>query len=188
MPLINMNAITSSRSAFAAIVLSGILVISAGCDNYQDIVVIGNDTIIRTFSVDGGDLEVSTDGTVGTYQRDVPELNSDVADAGAVLLYGSGELLFGSGGSGTWTALPVTVGIDEDGDEFIDYSLTYSFSYDIEDLYIDLIASSPLDFSTHARTDFRLVLIPGNLYVGNARAGIDYSDYEAVQRAYDLPE
>jgi len=176
------------RSVFAATALTGILFFSAGCDNYQDIIVVGNDIIVRNFSIDGGDLDVSDDGTIGSYHREVSELNSDVVDAGAVLLYADGELLFGSGGSGTWTALPVTVGVDEDGDEFIDYSITYSFSYDIQDLYIDLIGSSPLDFGSLARTDFHLLLIPGNLYVGNARAGIDYTDYEAVRRAYDLPE
>ncbi len=185
-----MNMITPSslRSVFAATILTGILLLSVGCDNYRDdVVVIGNDIIVRNFSIDGGDLVQSSDGTIGSYNREVPELNSDVADAGAVLLYGDGELLV-VGGGGTWTALPVTVGVDEDGDEFIDYSLTYSFSYDIQDLYIDLIASSPLDFSTHERTDFRLVMIPGNLFVGNARAALDYTDYEAVQQAYDLPE
>ena len=184
----NIIATTSIRSVLAATALAGILVFSAGCDNYQDIVVICNDIIVRNFSIDGDDLDVSDDGTIGSYNREVSELNSDVADDGAVLLYADGELLFGSGGSGTWTAIPVTVGVDEDGDEFIDYSLTYSFSYDIQDLYIDLIGSSPLDFSTLPRTDFRLVMIPGNLFVGNAKAGIDYTDYEAVRRAYELPE
>lgn len=184
----NMITPTSLRSVFAATVFAVILVFSAGCDSYQDVIVIGNDIIVRNFSFDGGDLDVSDDGTIGSYHREVLELNSDVADDGAVLLYADGELLFGSGASGTWTALPVTIGVDEDGDEFIDYSLTYSFSYDIQDLYIDLIGSSPLIFEDLPRTDFRLVLIPGNLFVGNARAGIDYTDYEAVQRAYDLSE
>ncbi len=187
-PPMSMIATNSLRSVYAVAALSGTLLFSAGCDNYQDVVVIGNDIFVVNFSFDGGDLDVSDDGTIGSYHRSVSELNSDVADDGAVLLYGDGELLFGSGGSGTWTALPVTVGVDEDGDEYIDYSLTYSYSYDIQDLYVDLIASSPLDFSGHARTDFRLVLIPGNLYVGNARAGIDYSNYDAVMQAYGAAE
>ena len=183
-----MTTLTSLRSVLAATALAGMLVVSAGCDTYQDVVVIGNDIIVRNFSVDGDDLEISDDGTIGTYHREVSELNSDVADDGAVLLYADGELLFGSGGAGSWAALPVTVGVDEDGDEYIDYSLTYSFSYDIQDVYIDLIGSSPLDFGTLPRTDFRLVLIPGNLYVGYARAGVDFTDYESVQDALDLPE
>ena len=187
----NMITPTSLRSVFAATVFAVILVFSAGCDNYQDIIVIGNDIIIRNFSIDGGDLDVSADGTIGSYHREVPELNSDVVDAGAVLLYADGELIVGCDAGDcapTWTPLPVTVGVDEDGDEYIDYSITYSYAYNIQDLYIDLIGSSPLDFGSLARTDFHLLLIPGNLYVGNARAGIDYTDYEAVQRAYDLPE
>ena len=188
MPLLNLNASSSIRSAFAATVLAGILVLSAGCDNYQDIVVIGNDIIVRNFSFDGSDLDVSDDGTISTYHREVSELNSDVADDGAVLLYADGALFFGSGGAGTWTALPATVGVDEDGDEFIDYSISYSFSYDIQDLYIDLIGSSPLDFGDLPNTDFRLVLIPGNLFVGNAKAGIDYTNYADVMRAYGVDE
>jgi len=191
MPLIDMNVLTSLRSVFAATVLTGILVFSAGCDNYQDIIVVGNDIIVRNFSIDGGDLDVSDDGTIGSYHREVPELNSDVVDAGAVLLYADGELIVACANGNcapTWTPLPVTVGVDEDGDEYIDYSITYTYAYNIQDLYIDLIGSSPLDFGSLATTDFRLVLIPGNLYVGNARAGIDYGDYEAVQRAYSIAE
>ena len=114
-----------------------------------------------------------------------------VVVAGGVLRYAAGELIVGCDAGDcapTWTPLPVTVGVDEDGDEYIDYSITYSYAYNIQDLYIDLLGSSPLDFGSLARTDFHLLLIPGNLYVGNARAGIDYTDYEAVQRAYDLPE
>lgn len=188
LPPMNMTTSTSLRSVLAVTALAGILAFSTGCDTYQDVVVIGNDIIVRNFSFDGGDLDVSDDGTIGSYHREVSELNSDIADDGAVLLYADGELLFGTGGSGTWTALPVTVGVDEDGDEYIDYSLTYSFSYDIQDLYVDLIGSSPLDFGGLPRTDFRLVMIPGNLYVGNAKTGIDYTNYEAVQEAFGLSD
>ncbi|MDX1419404.1 MAG: hypothetical protein R3181_05505 [Rubricoccaceae bacterium] len=160
-----------------------------GCDfsDNDDVVVIGNDIIVRTFTVDGDEFDVSSDGILGSYQREVDALTEEVADDGAVLLYAGDEILFGSP-QGTWTALPTTIGYDEDGDGFVDITLAFTFSYDLQDLYIDVVASSPIDFeATLPETDFRLVLIPGDLFVGNART-VDYSSYEAVRRAFALPE
>lgn len=179
---------TQFKSVTLLATIFSFLAVSTGCDTYQDVIVEGNDIIVRNFSFSGSDLFVSEDGTIGTYQREIPELTSDIVEDGAVLLYASGELLFGSGAAGSWAALPVTVSVDEDGDEYVDYALTYSYSYDIQDLYVDLIASSPLDYTHLAGTDMKLVLIPGNLFVGNARAGIDYSDYESVRQAYGIAE
>ena len=177
----------SLRPLLAAL---GLAVVLGGCDygDNDDIVVIGNDVIVRTFTVTGRQYEVGSDGAVGSYQRDVPELTAEVAEDGAVLLYAGDEILFGTP-QGSWTALPTTIGYDEDGDGLVDITLAFTFSYDLEDLYIDVIASSPIDFeATLPETDFRLVLIPGDLYVGHARTDVDYSSYESVRQAYALPE
>jgi hypothetical protein len=162
----------------------------AGCDFSEDDdpIFTGNDVIVETFSVDGDEFDVSADDIVGSYQRNVDDLTEDVADGGAVLLYAGDEILFGEP-QGTWTALPTTIGYDEDSDGLVDITLAFTFSYDIQDLYIDVIASSPIDFeATLPETDFRLVLIPGEFFAGNAQARVDFSDYEAVRQAFALPE
>jgi hypothetical protein len=175
----------------AALGLAAVLAF-AGCDfsdDDDDPIFTGNDVIVETFHVDGEDFDVSADDVIGSYQRDVDDLTEDVADGGAVLLYAGDEILFGSP-QGTWTALPTTIGYDEDGDGLVDITLAFTFSYDIQDLYIDVIASSPIDFEDTfvEGIDFRLVLIPGEFFAGNARTGVDFSDYEAVRRAFALPE
>jgi hypothetical protein len=182
------NRPSPRRPLLAVLGLVAVLT-AGGCDYNNDIVVIGNDIIVRTFTVDGEDFVVSEDGRVGSYQRDVPELTSDVTDSGAVLLYAGDEILFGGPNQNIWTALPTTIGYDEDDDGLVDITLAFTFSYapEFRDLYIDVVASSPIDFDlTLPETDFRLVLIPGELYVGNAQ--VDFSSYEAVRQAFALPE
>lgn len=166
------------------------LIITAGCDysDNDDIVVVGNDIIVRTFDVRAGELDLNSDASIASYQRDVPELTPDVVDDGAVLLYVDNSLFLGSGASGTWALMPFTEGVDFDDDLIVDYTLTYQYSFDLGDLYIDIIASATeFDFSSFFG-EFRLVMIPGDLFVGNARAGVDFSDYEAVREAFALPE
>ncbi|HLT48505.1 MAG TPA: hypothetical protein VK002_14820 [Rubricoccaceae bacterium] len=165
-----------------------LLPVVSGCDQHEDIVVIGNDIIVRTFSVSGDDLTISNDNLVGSYHREVPEMTADVVDDGAVLLYADGSLLL-SGGGGTWTALPFSIGVDEDGDLFVDYTVSFTYSYDLQDLYIDVVASDTIyPFEDLPRTEYKLVLIPGDLFVSSAKSGLDYSDYEAVRQAYGLVE
>jgi hypothetical protein len=178
------------RSLLAGLAVLGLLPFATGCDVHQpnDVVVIGNDIIVRNFSISGNDLDISGDQLIGSYNREETALTSDVVDDGAVLLYADGSLLL-SGGSGTWTALPFTVGVDENEDLFIDYTVSYTYSYDLQDLYIDVVASDTIfPFEDMARTEFKLVLIPGNLFVGTNKTGIDYTDYEAVKQAYNLPD
>lgn len=171
------------------LVLAG-LVVTAGCDysDSDDIVVIGNDIIVRTFDVRSSELDINADASIASYQRDVPELTPDVVDDGAVLLYVDNSLFLGSGASGTWTLLPFTQGVDFDDDLVVDYTLTYQYSFDLGDLYIDIIASATeFDFSAFFG-EFRLVMIPGDLFVGNVRTEVDFRDYEAVREAFELPE
>ncbi|MDX1439006.1 MAG: hypothetical protein R3284_03795 [Rubricoccaceae bacterium] len=176
------------RHFLATAAIVGLIGFSAGCDAYQDVVVIGNDIIVRNFSFSGSNIDVNQDGSIGSYHREVDELTSDIVDDGAVLLYADGELIL-DGGAGTWTALPFTQGVDIDDDLIVDWTLTFTYSYDIQDLYVDIIASATgFTFDDFPRTDFKLVLIPGNLYVGSGKAGIDYSNYEAVRQAYGIAE
>lgn len=142
----------------------------------------------RTLSDSG--LEVQYEGTFSA-------LTASAVDDGLVLLYASDQT--GSGGidgliRDGWTALPVTLGIDLDDDFFIDYTLTTTYTYDIGRLYVNLVASNDFSDEVFAISDavleniesiaFKLVILPG----GGFARGIDYSDYEAVKRAYNLPD
>lgn len=182
-----MRALFPFRSALL-LVLASLLPVLSGCDQNDTIIVEGNDIIVRNFFVSGSDFDISDDNLIGSYQREVAALTADVVDDGAVLLYADGSLLL-SGGGGTWTALPFTVGVDEDEDLFVDYTVSFTYSYDIQDLYIDVVASDTIyPFGDLPRTEYKLVLIPGNLFVANGKTGIDYTDYEAVKQAYGIVE
>lgn len=187
-PTMRTTFTTPFRPFLSALALVGLIGFSAGCDTYQDVVVIGNDIIVRNFSFSGNNLDVNADASIGSYHREVDEMTSDIVDDGAVLLYADGDLIL-DGGAGTWTALPYTQAVDFDDDLIVDYTLTFTYSYDLQDLYVDIIGSATgLTFEDLPRTDFKLVLIPGDLYVGNAKTGIDYSNYEAVRQAYNIAE
>ncbi|MEM0961442.1 MAG: hypothetical protein AAGK21_02725 [Bacteroidota bacterium] len=125
----------------------------------------------------------------------------------------------GAEGGTTWAALPLTRGFEEivladDGNggsvevPVVGYTVSYEYSFDNQDLYFDVVSSAPYtDFSTVADDlfdfvrpqrvqggsgdlDFRLVVIPDELFFVNGQAGarVDLRDYEAVKAAYNLPD
>jgi hypothetical protein len=139
----------------------------------------------RTFST--SDTEAQYEAT--DYPGVTSLLTEAAVDGGVVLLYASdvvnGDGLMRRG----WTALPLTVGFDVTGDNFVDYVLTTTYTFDVRRLYVNLIASDAITLTDDLLDQFeavrlRLVVIPGAL----ARPGVDYSDYRAVQRAYGLAE
>ncbi len=113
-----------------------------------------------------------------------------------------------------WSALPITRAVNvtvpaEGGGEIdvIDYIVSYEYSFTDQALFFDVVSSLPYDafsddpdvlFDTilparfnEAPSDlfFRLVVIPEELFLTNgAAARIDMRDYEAVKRAYNLPD
>lgn len=206
--------------AFLALGLAGALL--AGCDtDGRDGRAPRSGVVVRTFTLgdtDGRgnfrfDLRVSGDFEEGLYdevqyetdERAYPDvagvLTPSAVDAGIVLLYASDVVDAGGLRRSGWTALPLTLGYDEptedfpNGDGFIDYTLTTTYTYDINRLFVNLVASDvfTLDFLDREEgllanledIRFRLVVLPGG---SAARGGLDYSDYLAVQRAYGLPD
>lgn len=152
----------------------------------------GGDFIFdRTFSTSGN--EVQYEGAFG-------DLTSRVVDDGVVLLYASDVVNEDGLRRDGWTALPLTLGFDEptddapNGDGFVDYTLTTTYTFDVGRLFVNLVASDvyTIDFLDEQQglladledIRFRLVTIPGTSF----NRGLDYTDYEAVRRAYDLPE
>ncbi len=191
--------------------LLALLFVLAGCDHYYDDdrdprgpdVIVENDVRVYTFTLDDRDNRdeflfsrtLSDSGLEVQYEGRPSILSSAAVDEGVVLLYASDQT--GSGGidgliRNGWTALPITLGVDADSDFFVDYTLATTYTYDVNRLYVNLIASNDFSEEEFAITDaildnietiaFRLVTIPG------FARGVDYSDYEAVKQAYNLPD
>ena len=150
----------------------------------------------RTFSTDSSEVQYDTDEDF--YPQLTALLTDRTVNEGVVLLYVSDVLNENGLRRSGWTALPLTIGVDirstanPQGDGFIDYTLTTTYTYDVRRLYINLVASDVITIgeldadgrlSSLEGIAFRLVTIPG----GGLNRGIDYSDYEAVARAYNLP-
>ena len=136
---------------------------------------------------------------------DFPELRSILTertvDGGIVLLYASDVLNEDGLVRRGWTALPLTIGVDIPTDEFpdgdfqVDYTLLTTYTFDIGRLFVNFQASDVItiaelendgDIASRENVLFRLVAIPGD--GGFSRRAIDYSDYEAVKQAYNLPD
>lgn len=141
------------------------------------------------------DFDLRTDGLEAQYEsRRFPELSPNVVDEGVVLLYAADVVDQDGLRRRGWTALPLTLGFDDDNDFFVDYTIATTYTFDIDRLYVNLVASNDFGEDQFAltdavldnveRVDFRLVTIPG----GGFARGIDYSDYEAVKQAYNLPD
>ena len=146
----------------------------------------------RTFSTDSSEVQYDTDEDF--YPQLTALLTDRTVNEGVVLLYVSDVLNDNGLRRSGWTALPLSIGFDEDSDLFVDYVLTTTYTYDVNRLFVNLVASDTATIAFLQDTQallsnledirFRLVAIPG----GGFNRGIDYSDYEAVARAYNLPD
>lgn len=159
----------------------------------------GDFRFARTFSDSGDEVQYETDRDFYPQLTDL--LTDRTVNEGLVLLYVSDVLNEDGLRRDGWTALPLALGFDEatenapDGDGFVDYVLTTTYTFDIGRLYVNLVASDvfTIEFLEQEQEllgnlediRFRLVAIPGG---GFTRSSIDYSDYKAVQRAYNLPD
>ena len=156
-----------------------------------------------TYSADSSEVQYDTDDTF--YPAVAGLLTPSVFNNGFVLLYVSDVLDENGLRRDGWTALPLTLGFDIEGaadgspDGFIDYTLTTTYTYNVNRLWVNLAASDaftipflnreeldPEDrlLTNLERLRFRLVTVPG----GGFARGLDYTDYQAVRQAYGLPE
>lgn len=188
------------------------------CDDYRDDDDDGGrayGVTVVDFGLDGDDFSISDDGQVASFESDdiVSEgsrndVRRALADAGSgalVMLYADNSLIL-EGTEGSYTALPVTVGqeiivtdgADGDSDDVTTLAITYTYSFDDADLYFDVLSTTPLEASGDGflsfddflpnRIDLRLVTVPADLYYNKAGARVDLRDYEAVKRAFNLPD
>jgi hypothetical protein len=176
----------------AALALS--LPLFSGCDTGSPGPVFADNGVrSTTFTPRANQFSINTDGDIATYVRQTTQLNEEIVDHGVVLLYARCDLIV-AGGQGTWAALPYTQGIEVEGDEFpyVDFTITYSYSFEPGNLYLDVISSAYQLFFSDFYADayipdnipFRLVTIPPGAQI----EGVDYSRYEAVRHAYGLSD
>lgn len=112
---------------------------------------------------------------------DYDAISKDITDYGAVLVYMENS-------ANNWRQLPFTFYysvVDEDGVEgFYSSSLEVS-SYD-EGVSIFWTENDFYDGYRPTEHRFKIVVIAANLY--NSRTDVDYSNYEAVKKAFQLEE
>lgn len=174
------------------------------------------------FSLDGDDYRVSDDGFVASFESDDIRSQSQrnalqtalrtAGDGAVVVAYIDTDLVIDSGNpSNAYSALPLTRAQDAfvnfdlnndgtvspgEGIPYVDYVLSYEYSFDNEDFYFDVVSSaSGNDFGGGARAFFdaaipldvrlRVVSIPGEVF---NKTSVDLTDYAAVRAAFNLPE
>ena len=191
------------RRSLTALALVALLSLAA-CDLTDDDdgpIIVDSDIVYVDFSFDGDEYRLSEDGLIASFESDdiddrderdaIAAALSGAADGALVLLYVDGSLLFGDGGDGTWAALPVTQAyeaVGSDGVPYVDYTITYAYSFDDADLYFDAFSSAQLDWEDAfpSLIDFRLVTAPASAFATAGR--VDVRDYEAVRQVLGLPE
>ena len=125
------------------------------------------------FSMD----DATINGSVASVQYNVPELDPDVVDDGAVLAFFREQ--------DTWTAMPYTFGEESSELPAVDYTLTIGYAYGVEFLKVFYEASSEeaVDLSSQPDRTIKAVFISG---FPPSKAGVDLSDYEATAKYFGL--
>jgi hypothetical protein len=202
-----MRALPFFRVSAVALVALAAVTLSA-CDTYYDEPV---DVYVADFSLDGDAYALSADGRVASYESD--DINSSTerdavrralrsaGDGAVVMAYIDSELVLDVTGTGqTYSALPITRGfegtvlVDQNGDgtpeevPFVDFFVTYEYSFDNEDFYFDFVSTAAIDFADFvpADIDLRVVAIPATVF--NKMGTVDLTNYEAVKAAFNLPD
>ena len=187
----------------------------AACDTHND----DDDAFVRVidFELDTDGYDVADEGRRASYTTDDIEGNSDrddvedalrlAGDGGLVLLYAESRLTADESDTGqTYTPLPVTRGFegaDGDGVPFVDYTVTFTYAFDNQDLYVDILSSAELDYdflldeTLGLGNDiaFRLVTLEADVVfnkqaevLGKTGAEIDFRNYEQVKAVFGLPD
>jgi len=107
-------------------------------------------------------------------------INADITEHGAVLVYMEDR--------NTWRQIPLTFyynAFDDDGNEYFYSSSLEVSSYD-EGVSIFWTENDFYDGFRPEEHRFKIVVIEASVYA--SRPDVDYSDYEAVKRAFQLVE
>jgi hypothetical protein len=188
----------------------------AACDTYHDD---DDDAFVRVidFEMDIDGYEVGGEGLTASFDTDDIQSRDDrddvedalrlAGDGALVLLYADNELILDVSTTGqTYTALPVTKGFEAETDEglpYVDYTVTFTYAFDNQDLYFDVLSSAALDFDVlfgdvlgvSNEIEFRLVTLEADVVYSkqaevSAKSGssIDFRNYEQVKTVFGLPD
>ncbi|GAB5534085.1 MAG: hypothetical protein Rubg2KO_03340 [Rubricoccaceae bacterium] len=212
-----MRAFASSRLTLLALALPLVFAACDTYETRRDVSVVDFrlDALNYDVSADNKTASFETDNVdSGTARDEIEFALRSAGDGALVLLYIESELVQDFEGTGqTFSALPLSRSFEEvvlqasdTSIPVVGYTVSYEYSFDNDDLYFDVVSSAPAtDFDADPRVlfdsvvpqrvengpdqlEFRLVTIPSDRYYGQGAARIDLRDYEAVKRAYNLPD
>lgn len=150
------------------------VVLLAGCDRGPP----GppGDPAVFGFVVDFFLEDAQFDGAVASVQYDAPEITRRVVREGAVQAYFREQ--------GTWTAMPYTYGVESEDLAAVDRTVTLGYAFEEGFLEVFYEASYPEALDHLPDQEVKIVVIDS--YASARAAGVDLSDYEAVQSYYGL--
>lgn len=135
------------------------------------------DVYTTEFAFRVSSAQLNSTGTVLSEQYDVPMLNRRVVDVGAVLCYFREN--------DTWTAMPYTYAVDRTDATAVDYAVSLGFAF--EDRFLEVFYEASATGVVGNQPDRRIKLVLIGPDLAN-KQNVDYSDYEAVKRAYGLKD
>ncbi|OZC02016.1 hypothetical protein [Rubricoccus marinus] len=202
--------------------LAALLPLASACDTYYEDDRDDRDALVRVvdFELDTDGFELSSDTRTASFDTDDIQGTSDrdevedalrfAGDGALVLLYADNELILDVSTTGqTYTPLPVTVGYEvelDSGLPVVEYTITYTYAFDNEDLYVDVLSSARSDSFPGADQDpgvlfadllpneieMRLVTLEADVYARKSaelgKTGIDLRNYEQVKAVFNLPD
>ncbi len=193
----------------------------AACDTHDDRFDDDRDALVRVvdFELDTDGFELSDDTRTASFDTDDIQGNGDrdevedalrlAGDGALVLLYADNELILDVETTGqTYTPLPVTVGYEtelDNGLPVVEYTVTYTYAFDNEDLYVDVLSSARSDSFPGADQDagvlfvgllpneieMRLVTLEADVFARKSselKTAIDLRNYEQVKSVFNLPD
>lgn len=137
---------------------------------------------MSSFLLDFRVNESTENGPVLSAQFPAEEITQDVFDTGMVAAYFDEQ--------DTWTAMPYTYGVESQNQNAVDYTLSFGYAYFPGTVEIFYEASAPfaLDFAVDRLVK---VVVMSNKALRKSAVDpnkVDWSNYEEVARAYNLPE
>ena len=204
--------------------LAAILPLASACDNYVDHHD-DDDAYLRVidFELDTDGYDLSADTRTASFDTDDIQSNDDqddvedalrlAGDGALVLLYADNELILDVQTTGqTYTPLPVTVGYEvelDNGPPVVEYTVTYTYAFDNQDLYVDVISSARSDSFPGGgqnagilfddllprEIEMRLVTLEADVVYSkqaelnaHGKTALDFRNYEQVKAVFGLPD
>lgn len=205
------------------LLLAALLPLASACDTYVDRDDDAPYLRVIDFELDTDGYALSADTRTASFDTDDIQQNDDrdnvedalrlAGDGALVLLYADNELILDVQTTGqTYAPLPVTVGYEvelDSGLPVVEYTVTYTYAFDNQDLYVDVISSARSDsFPGGDRNpgalfdgllpneiEMRLVTLEADVVYSKqaqlnaqGKTGIDFRNYEQVKAVFGLPD